>query len=68
MKAFCLIRFPLHVPILTDYLLIVSRKKTGCEFVFHKTISNDKTGKNRQQIKFRKKSGFFQAFIKMLVI
>lgn len=68
MRKFCLIRFPLHVPILTDYLLIVSQKKTGFGFVFQKTISDNKTGKNRQQIKFRKKSGFFRNFIKMLVI
>ena len=68
MRAFRLIRFPLHVPIITDYLLIVSRKKTGLKFVFQKTIYDNKTGKNRQQIKFRKKSGFFQVFIQMLVI
>lgn len=67
MKAF-FIRFPLHVPILTDYFLIVSRKKTGFEFVLQTTIGDNKTGKIRQQIKFRKKSGFFQVFIKMLVI
>ena len=68
MKAFCLIRFPLHVPIITDYLLIVSRKKTGFGFVFQKTISDNKTGKIQQQIKFRKKSGFFQVFIQMLMM
>ena len=36
MRKFCLIRFPLHVPILTDYLLIVSRKKTGLDLYFKK--------------------------------
>ena len=59
MRKFRLICFPLHVPIITDYLLIVSRKKTGFVFVFQKTIPYNKTGKIQQQIKFPEKIRFF---------
>ena len=67
MRKFCLIRFPLHVSILTDYLLIVSRKKTGSVFVFQKTITNDKTGKIKQQIKFPEKIRFFPGIYKDVI-